>query len=143
MRTPLLLLVLLPVLAACGKAPSPTVQALDPWCRPTGAGAPTAGCYLTLTANTDDRLVSVTTPLAARVQIHSTSMDGGVMRMREHEHGLPLPRDRAYALKAGADHLMLIAPTRALTEGETVPLTLTFEKAPPVTVQATVRLTLP
>ena len=44
MRTPLLLLVLLPVLAACGKAPSPTVQALDPWCRPTGAGAPTAWC---------------------------------------------------------------------------------------------------
>ena len=143
MRTSLLLLVLLPVLASCGKAPARTVQGRDPWCRPTGAGAPTAGCYLTLTANTDDRLVSVTTPLAARVQIHSTSMDGGGMRMREHEHGLPLPRDRAYALKAGADHLMLIAPTRALTEGETVPLTLTFEKAPPVTVQATVRLTLP
>ena len=143
MRTPLLLLVLLPVLAACGKAPSPTVQALDPWCRPTGAGAPTAGCYLTLTANTADHLVSVTTPLAARVQIHATSMEDGVMHMQEREHGLPLRRDRAYALKAGADHLMLIAPTRALTEGETVPLTLTFEKAPPVTVQATVRLTVP
>jgi copper(I)-binding protein len=70
-------------------------------------------------------------------------MEDGVMHMQEHEHVLPLPRDRAYALKAGADHLMLIAPTRALTEGETVPLTLTFEKAPPITVQATVRLTLP
>lgn len=143
MRKPLLLLALLPALAACSPPPAPAVQVLDPWCRPAAPGAPTAGCYLTLTANTADRLLSVTTPLASRVQIHSTSMEGGVMQMEEHHDGLPLPRNRAYAFKAGADHLMLIAPTRAFAEGETVPLTLTFEKAPPVTLEAAVRLTVP
>ena len=143
MRTPLLLLALLPALAACGAPPAPAVQVLDPWCRPSAPGAPTAGCYLTLTANTADRLLSVTTPLASRVQIHSTSMDDGVMHMEERHDGLPLPRNRAYAFKAGADHLMLIEPSRALAEGETVPLTLKFEKAPTVTVQAAVRLTVP
>ncbi len=140
MRKPLLLAALLPALAACGAPPAPAVQVLDPWCRPAAPGAPTAGCYLTLTANTADRLVSVTTPLAARVQIHATTMEDGVMHMQEHDGGLPLPRNRAYAFKAGADHLMLIGPTRALAEGETVPLTLTFDKAPPVTLQARVRL---
>lgn len=142
MKKSLLLLALLPALGACGAPPAPAVQVLDPWCRPAAPGARTAGCYLTLTANTADRLLSVTTPLATSVQIHSTSMADGVMRMEERHDGLPLPRDRAYAFKAGADHLMLIAPTRAFAEGETVPLTLTFEKAPPVTVQATVRLTV-
>jgi copper(I)-binding protein len=138
-----LLLALLPALSACGAPAAPAVQVLDPWCRPAAPSAPTAGCYLTLTPNTADRLLSVTTPLASRVQIHSTSMEGGVMRMEERHDGLPLPRNRAYAFKAGADHLMLIEPSRALVEGETVPLILKFEKAPTVTVQAAVRLTVP
>ncbi len=131
-------------LAACSGEPKvASVQALDPWCRPSGAGAYTAACYVTLTPNTAERLLSATSPLAARVDIHATRIDErGVASMTPSKDGLALPRDRAYAFKAGADHLMLIAPSRPLVEGETVPLTLTFEKAPPVTLQAVVRLTV-
>ena len=41
--------------------------------------------------NTADRLVSATSPVAAEVQIHNTSMDGGVMRMRQLTDGLEIP----------------------------------------------------
>ena len=142
MNRTLPMLAVLSALAACSPPPAPAVQALDPWCRPAADAAYTAACYVTLTANTADRLISVTTPLAERVDIHATSLDGGVARMTMHQDGVPLPRDRAQTFRAGADHLMLIAPKRRLAEGETVPLTLTFEKAPPVTLQAAVRLTV-
>lgn len=139
----LILLTALAVSACSGEPKVASVQALDPWCRPSGDGAYTAACYVTLTPNSDERLILAASPLAQRVDIHATRIDErGVASMTQHKEGLPLPRDRAYAFKAGADHLMLIEPSRPLVEGETVPLTLTFEKAPPVTVQAAVRLTV-
>jgi copper(I)-binding protein len=139
----LILLAALGLTACSGEPKVASVQALDPWCRPSGAGAYTAACYVTLTPNSAERLMSVTSPLAQRVEIHATRIDdSGVASMTLRKEGLALPRDRAYAFKAGADHLMLIAPIRPLVEGETVPLTLTFEKAPPVTVRATVRMTV-
>lgn len=129
-------------LAACsGEPEAPSVQALDPWCRPAAAGAYTAACYVTLTANGDETLVSATSPLAKRVDIHATEIDAqGVARMTLHAGGLALPKNRAVAFKAGADHLMLIEPTKAFADGDLVPLTLTFRNAPAVTVRAQVRL---
>ncbi|MDP3383506.1 MAG: copper chaperone PCu(A)C, partial [Phenylobacterium sp.] len=79
----LLLLAPLALLAAC--SPQPAAEAVvtvtDPWCRPAAAGAGAAGCYVGLQASVDDRLVAVATPAAARGEIHTMSMDDGVMRM--------------------------------------------------------------
>lgn len=128
------------VLAACGQSSGPsTVTAADAWCRAAPASAPAAGCYVTLTASAKDRLVSVATPAAAEGQIHTMSVDGGVMRMRQLEDGLALPKDTAVALKPGGLHIMLIGPKAALVEGATLPMTLTFEKAPPVTLEVPIR----
>ena len=78
-------------LAACSpkapEAPS-SVAVAEAWCRPTSEGAPTAACYLTLTATADDRLTAVATPLAERGEIHAMDMSGGVMRMRKLEEDL-------------------------------------------------------
>ena len=135
------LLAPLALLAACTPSPpaEPKVAAADAWCRPTAQGARAAGCYVTLTAATDDRLVAVESPAAARAEIHTMSMDGGIMRMSKLEDGLALPAGEAVALKPGAEHLMLLEPVAALDEGSTTDLTLTFEKAPPVTVTAQIR----
>ncbi|WP_430418189.1 copper chaperone PCu(A)C [Phenylobacterium sp.] len=123
---------------ACAPRPTPVVQAADPWCRATPAGAPSAACYVTLTASADERLTGAASPVAANLDVHSMSMDGGVMRMRQLE-ALDLPGDRPVALAPGGLHLMLIAPTKALTAGDTVTLTLRFGKAAPLTLQAPVR----
>jgi protein SCO1/2 len=134
---PLLLPVLM--LAACGKPADADVAVADAWCRAAPAGALSAGCYLTLTANGADRLVAVETPAADHAEIHDMDMSGGVMRMRELKDGLALPAGKPVALAPGGLHLMLIEPKAAIAEGGAVPLVLRFEKAPARTVSAAVR----
>ncbi len=126
----------IPSLAA---AKPPAVQVTDAWCRAAPKGALAGGCYVTLTAGADDRLVAVETPAASRAEIHTMSMDGGVMRMRKLADGVALPAGKPVALKPGAEHLMLIGPKIALAAGAKVALTLRFRSAPPVTVTAPVK----
>ncbi|TCS17287.1 copper chaperone PCu(A)C [Caulobacter sp. BK020] len=125
-----------PSLAA---AASPAVKVTDAWCRAAPKGALAGGCYLTLTAGADDRLVAVETPAAGRAEIHTMSMDGGVMRMRKLADGVALAAGRPVALKPGAEHLMLIGPTIALAPGAKVALTLRFQSAQPITLSVPVR----
>jgi copper(I)-binding protein len=128
-------------ISACAQAaPAPKVAATDAWCRPAPTGALAGGCYVTLKASADDRLVSVETTAADRGEIHTMSMDGGVMRMRKLADGIALPAGQTVALKPGAEHLMIIGPKIALTTGAKVPLVLKFRNAPPVKLDAVVRM---
>ena len=131
-------------LAACGGGDSvpegpAVVQAEDAWCRPPVRRWGWGGCYVTLVSSRDDRLVSVASPLSQVVEIHEMRMDGDMMRMGQLENGLPLPAGETVQMRPGAEHLMLMALSAPLAEGETVPLTLTFEDAAEVTVEAQVR----
>ena len=134
------------ILAACTPggqarpdAAAATVQVADALCRPTPIGRQTTGCYLTLTADADDRLMSVTSPVAGRAQVHESRMESNMMMMHRLEDGLPLPAGRAGELKPGGNHIMLLAVAEPLRTGDTVALTLTFASAPPVEIAATVR----
>lgn len=137
-RFALLALTLAAGCAPATQAPA-AVAVTGAWCRAAPVGALTGGCYLTLTATADDRLVSVATPAARRAEIHSMDMTGGVMRMRQVKDGLALPAGKAVSLKPGAEHVMIIGPKQTLAAGGTVPLTLTFKKAPPQKISAPVR----
>lgn len=131
------------VLAACGGGAAPegpaVVQAEDAWCRPTPNGVLVGGCYVTLVSSRNDRLVSVASPRSEVVEIHEMRMDGDMMRMGELQDGLPLPAGETVQMRPGAEHLMLMTLTAPLAEGDAVPLTLTFEDAATVTVEARVR----
>jgi periplasmic copper chaperone A len=130
-------------LAACGGGDAPegpaVVQAEDAWCRPTPNGVFVGGCYVTLVSSRDDRLVSVASPLSPVLEIHEMRMEGDMMRMNPLPEGLPLPAGETVQMRPGAEHLMLMALSAPLAEGETVPLTLTFAEAAEVTVEAQVR----
>jgi periplasmic copper chaperone A len=115
------------------------VTATDAWCRPSPNGAKAGGCYVTLTAATDDRLTGGSTPRAGSLQVHEMKTENGMMKMSELTAGLPLPAGQAVALAPGGNHLMLIGLTAPLVAGETVPLTFQFASAPTITVQAQVR----
>lgn len=130
-----------PAKAPAAETPTTTaaVTATDAWCRPSPNGAKAGGCYVTLTAATDDRLTGGSTPRAASLQVHEMKTENGMMKMAELTAGLPLPAGRAVALAPGGNHLMLIGLTAPLVAGETVPLTLQFASAPAITVQAQVR----
>lgn len=130
----------LPAIAlAASPAPKVTVVATKAWCRPASTGALAGGCYVTLTSTADDRLVAIETSAADHGEIHTMSMQGGVMRMRKLPDGVALPAGKAVALKPGAEHLMLIGPTVPIKLGAKVPMTLRFQNAAPVKLVATVR----
>ena len=152
MKTTSALLVLGLVLAGCkgGDKASTTatmeqdgvkavVEITEPWCRPTPNGADTGACYLTVKSNVANKVTGVATPLAGSSMIHDMSMEGGVMKMAEITGGLPLVADQKVELAPGGKHIMLMGLTAPLVEGVTVPLTLTFEATPAMTVQAVVR----
>ncbi len=126
-------------LATVALADEAGVKATDAWARATTASAKTGGVFLTLSADdVTDRLVSASSPAAKIVELHETVNDGGVMRMRPVER-LVVEDGQKVVLKPGGLHIMLMGLTRPLNRGETFPITLTFEKSPPVTATVTVQ----
>jgi copper(I)-binding protein len=109
----------------CAHAATAQVTVLDPWVRGTVEGQPSTAAYLTLRSDSAVRLVSVTSPVAARCSVHEMSISGSLMRMRTIE-SLAIPAGGTVELREGHDHLMLEGLTHALKEGDTVQLTLTF-----------------
>lgn len=88
---------------------------------------------------TDDRLLSATADVAERVELHTHKEDAnGVMQMLHVTEGLPLAAGEMHALARGGDHVMLMGLTRELKDGDTFPLTLVFEQAGEITVEAVV-----
>jgi len=109
-----------------------------PWTRAAGAGGQGAGFITIRNSGAADRLLSATSPAAGRTELHTMIRDGDVMRMRQVE-GIALPAGEAVTLAPGGLHIMLIGLTRPLAVGETVPITLVFERAGAVTVELAVR----
>lgn len=109
--------------------------------RATLPNAPTAGGYVTIAngGSDDDRLVSASSPVAGEVQIHEMSVIDDVMQMRELEEGIAIPAGETVALSPGGLHLMFIGLSEGFAEGETVPVTLTFEHAGDVEIALPVR----
>ena len=114
-----------------------TVEA--PWAR-ASAGAARAGAAYLRIANggaEDDRLIGVSAPVAERVELHTHTMSDGAMRMRRVD-AVPVPGGGSAELKPGGRHVMLIGLRAPLKEGETFPLTLTFDRAGAITVPVAV-----
>ena len=128
------------ILAACqqSEAGPAVVEVADLVCRETPRGQSQTACYATLTASQPDRLVSVSSPSAASVELHSMSTEGGIMRMSEMVDGLELPAGQGAQLAPGGDHIMVMGLAAPLEGGQSLPLTLTFERAPAVTLDASV-----
>ncbi|NKC34421.1 copper chaperone PCu(A)C [Falsiroseomonas selenitidurans] len=109
------------------------------WSRAAGAGRVGAG-FLTIrnTGSTADRLVSARADAARTVELHTHLRENGIMRMRPVE-AIDLPPGETVTLQPGGLHLMLIDLTQALNTGETVPVTLVFEKAGTMQVRLAVQ----
>jgi copper(I)-binding protein len=80
-------------------------------------------------------LVSASSPAVDKVEIHTMTMDGGVMKMRPLPDGIAIPAGGTAKLAPGGYHMMLLGLKAPLVEGKLVPLTLNFAKAGPVKVQ--------
>ncbi len=112
------------------------------WIAKPPTGAPTAAGYLTITneGRADDTLLGASTPAAEKLELHSMTMDGGIMRMRPMTGGLAIPAGKTVAVAANSGyHLMIIRPKKPLNAGDWAPATLHFAKAGAVSVTFVVR----
>ncbi|MFD1331710.1 copper chaperone PCu(A)C [Methylopila musalis] len=127
-----------PIAAHDYKAGAITID--HPWSRATPKGARVAGGYLTLRNGgaEADRLLSVSSDIAARTEIHEMSTANGTMTMRPLPEGVPAPAHGEVAFKPGGFHIMFFDLKRPLEKGERFAGRLTFEKAGPVDVEFSV-----
>jgi copper(I)-binding protein len=112
----------------------------EPWTRATPPGARVGGGYLTITnsGSEPDTLVSVASGVSEKTELHMMKTEDGVMTMRPAEGGVEIPAGGTLRLEPGGYHIMFIRPKAPFQQGESVPLTLTFEKAGAVTVDLVV-----
>jgi copper(I)-binding protein len=114
-------------LLAAGAQAQP-VEVKDAWIRGTVDGQKATGAFMSLTSRSPARLIAAASPAAGVAEIHSTRMEGGVMRMVAVD-GIELPANRTLKLAPGGYHLMLTDLKRPFKAGDRVPLKLTFELA--------------
>lgn len=132
------------IAAGCaGAARAQPVTVKDAWVRAPAPGQKVAAAYMELEGRTHSVLTGVASAAAARAELHSTSMEEGVMRMRPVAR-LALPAGSTVKLAPGGLHIMLVDLRRPLRPGDKVPLTLTVERAEAAsrsifTVEAVVR----
>ena len=110
------------------EAQAQPVTVKDAWVRATAPGQKVAGAYMELVSRTDMALTAVASPVAASAELHSNSMEEGVMRMRPVAR-IELPAGKPVKLAPGGLHIMLVDIKLPLKPGDKVPLTLTVQRA--------------
>ena len=103
------------------------VSVHEPWVRATVPEQTVTGAFMTLTAATDARLISASSPVAGTTELHRMTMENGVMRMRRVS-GIELPAGKETALEPGGFHIMFMNLKHQVKEGGTVPITLVIEE---------------
>jgi len=102
-----------------------SVSIENAWVRPTSPGQDVGAAYMTFNSKQDVMLIRASSDATKSVEIHSMSMQNGVMKMRMLDN-LAIKAGKPYKLEPGGFHLMLFDLKRPLTAGEHVNFELTF-----------------
>ena len=108
----------------------PDILVSNGWTREVAPGQTAAALYLTIANKGEgrDRLVSVETA-QGEASLHRTSSADGVARMRPLDDGLEIAPQSTVELKPGGTHIMLTGLEQPPRAGQTVALTLAFERS--------------
>ena len=122
---------------AAGTADNITV--VDPYVRmaPPGAMATAAFMVLKNSGGKDAKLVKAESGVAKVTELHTHLNEGGVMKMRQVP-AIDIKAKGEAALQPGGLHVMMIDLKAPLKEGDTVPITLTFDDGSSTRVDARV-----
>jgi copper(I)-binding protein len=114
-----------------------SIHIAQPWSRATPKGAKAGAGYMTITnkGTTPDKVSCVSDDRSAQCEIHSMTMEGGVMKMRPVEGGLEIKPGETVTLAPSGFHVMFRDLKHPLEEGKTVKATLKFDKAGSVDVE--------
>jgi periplasmic copper chaperone A len=113
--------------ASAGEYKAGSLEISDPWSRATPKGSSVAAGYMTIknSGSTPDRLISGSSDVAPKFEVHEMKMEGGIAKMRP--------------VKGGSFHVMFVGLKKPLSAGEHFKATLVFEKAGSVNVDYDVR----
>ena len=119
------------LLASCSKGGPPDVRISDAWARETISGQTSTAAYVTLKNEgaSDDRLVSVSAEAPAMAMIHSSESSDAIARMRPMDSGLAVPAGATIELEPGGTHVMVTGLRAPLNVGDTLKLSMRFEKS--------------
>lgn len=102
------------------------VSVKDAWARGTTPAQKATGAFMEITSSEPAVLLSAASPVAGVVELHTMSMEGGVMKMRAIPK-LDLPAGKGVKLAPGGNHVMLMDLKQQLKKGDVVPITLKVE----------------
>ena len=108
--------------------------------RATVGSMPNSAAFLKVSnkGKSDDALMSASTTIADRVELHTMSMEGDVMKMRTVDN-VELKAETSFTMKPGqGPHIMLFSLKKPLKAGEKFPMTLNFRKAGAVNISVEV-----
>ncbi|MGE0029703.1 MAG: copper chaperone PCu(A)C [Steroidobacteraceae bacterium] len=110
------------------------------WARSTAPGVGMGAIYLTIDngSTKSDRLLKLSTPVAATAEVHRTEVLDGIVRMREVAV-LHVAAGERIEFKPGGHHVMLMGLRKPLVEGQVFDLELVFEVSGPRKVRVVVR----
>jgi copper(I)-binding protein len=115
-----------------------------PWSREMPAVAPTAAAYFVVhnKGGEADRLLSASTPVAGKAELHEHIHADGLMKMQQVQ-SVAIPAGGEVKFEPMGYHVMLFNLKQQAKDGERFPLTLTFEKAGAVEVEIAVHKDAP
>lgn len=119
------------------------ITVTDAYARSAGKMAKTGAAFMVIENHgaEADRLIAAASDSAGKVELHTHQIDAnGVAQMMEVKEGFEIPAGGHHALARGGDHIMLMGLAQPLAQGDTVHLTLTFEKAGAVAIDVPVDL---
>lgn len=114
------------------------IMVKDAWSRASASMSGAGAAFFTINnmGSNEDKILSVSSNIAKKTELHTHIMDGDIMKMRRVDF-VPAPVGTS-ELKPGGNHVMFMGLKNKLVEGTTFPITLNFEKAGPVHVTVTV-----
>ena len=116
------------------------IEVAGPWAPSTGPKLTSSAAYMRLIdrGSVSDQLVSATSPVAQKVELHVFNVENGIYGMHPVQGIRISPGAASTVLEPGGAHVMLEGLKQPLNAGETFPLTLTFQNAGQLRVEVRV-----
>jgi periplasmic copper chaperone A len=114
--------------ASCRPQAAKELTIANAWAPATPPTATVGAAYLEIVAANADTLLGGSTPAAAKVEMHTNSEQGGMMRMRQLP-SVDLRPGQSFSFQPGGAHLMLIGLKAPLLPESHLALTLRFKNA--------------
>ncbi|WP_305462493.1 copper chaperone PCu(A)C [Photobacterium leiognathi] len=119
--------------------PKQDIELIMPWSKEVPPTSTVTAAFVTIMNHTsaDDELLSASSPIAKKTELHEHLHQDGMMKMRQVS-AISIPANSETLLKPGGLHVMFFDLTQVPKVGDTFPMALTFKHAGKMSVNVKV-----